>query len=161
MLYMKNLLFVDNAIATLAPDLNLFGEVGRIYGYFVQNHSDQILKDVGLDPRSVSIDLDGVRRQLGVEDDVENLSHRDLQERRRVVQERLRKARDRKADLDARLASLRASLRLATVAQLRELCARCGVASAGAKADIRVRLEQRAPSGLLEREVRRVCGDAT
>jgi ubiquinone biosynthesis protein len=92
MLYVKNLLFVDSAVATLAPDLNLLSEVGRIYGYFVANHADKILADVGLDPRSASFDLDGFRRGLGVEDDVQSLSHRELQERRRIVQQRVEEA---------------------------------------------------------------------
>jgi ubiquinone biosynthesis protein len=93
MLYVKNLLFVDQAVATLAPDLNLFAEVGRIYGYFVQHHSDQIQRDVGLDPRSISFDVEGLRRGLGVTNDVETLTHRDVQERRKQLQQKLVKAR--------------------------------------------------------------------
>lgn len=91
MLYVKNLLFVDSAVATLAPDLNLFGEVARIYAYFVKHHSDKILRDVGLDPRGVPFDVDGFRRGLGVTEDVEAITHRDLQERRKQVQEKLEK----------------------------------------------------------------------
>ena len=93
MLYVKNLLFADNAVATLAPDLNLFAEVGRIYGYFVQHHSEKILRDVGFDPRNVSFAVEGFRRSLGVTDDVEAITHRDLQERRKQVQRKLEKSR--------------------------------------------------------------------
>jgi ubiquinone biosynthesis protein len=89
MLYVKNLLFVDSAIATLAPDLNLFVEITRIYAYFVEHHSAQILRDVGLDPGNVSVDLDGVRRGLGLHDDVESITHRELQARRDAVREKL------------------------------------------------------------------------
>ena len=92
MLYVKNMLFVDSAIATLAPDLNLLSEVGRIYAYFVANHAERILSDVGFDPRAAAFDLDGFRRGLGVEDDVQSLSHRELQERRRLVQRRVEEA---------------------------------------------------------------------
>ena len=92
MLYVKNLLFVDSAIATLAPDLNLFAEVGRIYGYFVKNHSAQILREIGLDPRNVAVDLDGVRRGLGLDDDVEAVTHRELQDRRDQVMEKFENA---------------------------------------------------------------------
>jgi ubiquinone biosynthesis protein len=92
MLYVKNLLFVDSAVATLAPDLNLFAEIGRIYGYFVQNHSEQILRDIGFDPRAANIDLEGFRRGLGLEDDVETVTHRELQARRKQVQEKIEDA---------------------------------------------------------------------
>ena len=89
MLYVKNFLFIDGAVATLAPDVNLFSEVVRIYGYFAENHSEQILRDVGLDPRGIQFDIDGFRRGLGLSDDVDALTHRDLQERRKEVQQKL------------------------------------------------------------------------
>jgi len=92
MLYVKNLLFVDSAVATLAPDLNLFAELGRIYGYFVEHHSEKILADVGLDPRNAPIDVDGFRRGLGLQDDVETITHRELQERRKLVQDKIEEA---------------------------------------------------------------------
>jgi ubiquinone biosynthesis protein len=92
MLYVKNLLFVDSAVATLAPDLNLFAEVARIYGYFVQNHSAQILREVGLDPRNVSVDMDGFKRGLGLQDEVEAVTHRELQQRRDRVREKVEAA---------------------------------------------------------------------
>ena len=75
-------------IVVLGNMLNARGfsrkEIGRIYGYFVQNHSEQILRDVGLDPRSVDIDLDGFRRSLGLADDVEAVTHRDCRIARMV-----------------------------------------------------------------------------
>lgn len=92
MLYVKNLLFVDGAVGVLAPDLNLFAEVTRIYGYFVQNHSTQILREIGLDPRAVPIDLEGFRRGLGLEDPVDHISHRELQARRDLLREKLQDA---------------------------------------------------------------------
>jgi ubiquinone biosynthesis protein len=92
MLYVKNLLFVDSAVATLAPDLNLFAELGRIYGYFVEHHAEKILADVGLDPRNAPIDVDGFRRGLGLQDDVETITHRELQERRKEVQDKIEEA---------------------------------------------------------------------
>ncbi len=93
MLYVKNLLFLDSAVAALAPDLNLFAEVGRIYGYFVQNHSEKILRDIGFDPRHVAFDIEGFRRGLGLTEDVEEITHRDLLGRRKQVQQKLEKSR--------------------------------------------------------------------
>ena len=40
MLYVKNMIFLDGAIAQLAPDLNLFAEVTRIWGHFASQHGD-------------------------------------------------------------------------------------------------------------------------
>ena len=92
MLYVKDLLFIDSAIATLAPDLNLFAEVGRIYGYFAEHHGEQILREIGFDPRGADVELDGIRRSLGVADEVETMTHRELQRRREDVQQLLEDA---------------------------------------------------------------------
>lgn len=91
MLYVKDLLFIDHAIATLAPDLDLFEEVVRIYAYFVQNHADQIQREIGFDPRNLAVDLDGIKRSMGLDDETAALTHRELQERREVIQERVEK----------------------------------------------------------------------
>jgi len=99
MLYVKNFLFIDGAVATLAPDIDLFAEVARIYAYFVANHSEKILRDVGLDPRAIPFDISGVQRSLGLDEQVESISHRDLQERRKQVQEKLEKTVRKPSDL--------------------------------------------------------------
>lgn len=90
MLYVKNMVFLDNAVADLAPDLNLFAELAHVYAYFAGRYGERILQEVGFDPRSRQLDTAGVKQQLGLEDDVESLSHRELQERRRRIQDRLR-----------------------------------------------------------------------
>ncbi len=98
MLYVKNLLFIDNAVATLAPDLNLFAEVVRIYGYFVEHHSEQILRDIGLDPRGTTVDLAGMRRGLGITEELESVTHRELQARRDQVRDKLERVGSREAE---------------------------------------------------------------
>lgn len=92
MLYVKDLLFIDSAIATLAPDTDLFVEVARIYAYFAQNHADQIHREAGFDPRNLGIDFDGLKRSMGLENETATLTHREIQERREVIQERVEKA---------------------------------------------------------------------
>jgi ubiquinone biosynthesis protein len=89
MLYVKNMLFFDGATTRLAPDVNLFEQVTRIYGYFVQHHADRILRDVGFDPRLLPLDLGGFKRTLGLEDETASLTQRELVERRQRIQERL------------------------------------------------------------------------
>ena len=42
MLFVKNLVFLDGAIATLAPDLDLFAEIANISIYFATTHGERI-----------------------------------------------------------------------------------------------------------------------
>ncbi len=89
MLYVKNLLFLDGALATLAPDVDLFQEVTHIATYFTQRYGERIAAEVGVDPRQRALDLDGMRAQLGVAPDVERMSYRDLQARRELIRKRM------------------------------------------------------------------------
>jgi len=90
MLYVKDLLFIDGALATLAPDLDLFQEVTRIAMYFTSRHGERIAAEVGVDPRETAVDLDGIRASLGVPSEVESMSYRDLQARRALIRKRMR-----------------------------------------------------------------------
>jgi ubiquinone biosynthesis protein len=92
MLYVKNMLFFDGSIARFAPDVNLFGEVAKIYAYFAQKHGERIARDIGFDPGRAQLDLEGMKKSMGLEADVEQLTHRQLQERRQVIRERLEEA---------------------------------------------------------------------
>jgi ubiquinone biosynthesis protein len=89
MLYVKNMIFFDGAIAQLAPDLDLFAEVTRIWGYFASQHGARIARDLGFDPGLGAIDLTGMKASLGLTSDVETLTHRELIARREKVRERL------------------------------------------------------------------------
>ncbi|HEX5366051.1 MAG TPA: AarF/UbiB family protein [Acidimicrobiales bacterium] len=89
MLFVKNMVFVDGAIATLAPDLDLFDEIAQLSLHFAARHGERILADVGVDPRLVDVDLDGVRASLGLPGDGAGLTHRDIQDRREAVRRNL------------------------------------------------------------------------
>jgi ubiquinone biosynthesis protein len=89
MLYVKDLLFLDGALATLAPDIDLFEEVTHIATYFAARYGERIAAEVGIDPRQHMVDLDGMRAQLGVASDVERMSYRDLQARRELIRKRM------------------------------------------------------------------------
>jgi ubiquinone biosynthesis protein len=96
MLYLKNMIFFDGAIAQLAPDLNMFEEITKIFAYFAQTHGERISREIGLAPGAApELDLDGIRRQMGLEGDVSSLSHRELQQRRAEIQKRLEEAKER------------------------------------------------------------------
>ena len=85
MLFVKDMLFLDGAVATLAPGIDLLGEVALIATYFFDRYGERIASEVGLDPRTVPIDLDGLRSSMGLSTDTEQFTYRDLQERREAV----------------------------------------------------------------------------
>ena len=90
MLFVKNLVFLDGAIATLAPDLDLIGEVAGISIYFANTHGERLGRELGIDHREVEIDLDGFKAGLGVDATTERLTYRQLQERRALINRRMR-----------------------------------------------------------------------
>jgi ubiquinone biosynthesis protein len=89
MLFVKNILFLNGAMATMAPDVDILGEVLAIATYFTERHGEQIARDVGSDALATPIDLDGYRAALGFGDDVEAVTFNDLQERRELIRRRL------------------------------------------------------------------------
>jgi len=89
MLYVKDMLFFDASIARFAPDVDLFGEVAKVYGYFAGKHGERILREIGFDASRTQLDLVGMKASMGLEADVDSLTHRELQERRQIVRERL------------------------------------------------------------------------
>ena len=91
MLFVKDLVFLDGAIATLAPDLDLFAEITELATYFTTRHGERIAAEVGLADGEWALDLDGLKGGFGV--DVETtptLSHRELQARRRSISAKFR-----------------------------------------------------------------------
>ena len=95
MLFVKDLLFVDGSLATLAPDLDLFSEVQEIAAYFTRRYGERIAHDIGIDPRLHPVDMNGVRAAVGVGEDVEALTYRDLQARRELIRRRMEDHRRR------------------------------------------------------------------
>jgi len=90
MLYVKNMVFLDGAIARLAPDLDILAEVANISIVFAQKHGDLITQELGLDPDNIEIDMDGVRASMGLDPSVKQLTYRELQQRRELIQKRMR-----------------------------------------------------------------------
>jgi ubiquinone biosynthesis protein len=96
MLFVKNLVFLDGAIATLAPDLDLFAEITHISTYFATTHGERIANELGVDPEDqglYEVDLASVKASFGVTDDTSTLTARELRERRDLIRQRLRTRR--------------------------------------------------------------------
>ena len=89
MLYVKNLVFLDGAIARLAPDLDLIGEVTNISVMFAMKHGERLGRELGVDPNQVEFDMDGVKASMGLDPSVNRLTYRELQERRALIQKRM------------------------------------------------------------------------
>ncbi len=88
MLYVKNLVFLDGAIARLAPDLDLFAEITSISMYFAQTHGEKLFADVGVNPATFQVDLTGLKDAVGVDASTNRLTYRELQERRELIKSR-------------------------------------------------------------------------
>ena len=87
------MLFLDGALATLAPDVDLLSEVVSISLYFAERYGAQITAEIGIDPRVAPMDIDTVRTALALPPDVEHMSNRELQERRALIRRRLEEHR--------------------------------------------------------------------
>jgi ubiquinone biosynthesis protein len=93
MLYVKNMLFIDGSIGRYAPEVNLFGELAKIYGYFAEKHGARILRDIGFDASRQALDLTGVRAGLGIEGDVDSFTPEELQARRDTMRKKIEEVR--------------------------------------------------------------------
>lgn len=89
MLFVKNLIFLDDAVAHLAPDVNIFSEMVRIYAYFAHTYGEQIAADIGIDLSQHEFDLDSFKAGLGLRPEVEHITHRDLERRRQIIRAKL------------------------------------------------------------------------
>ena len=89
MLFIKDLLFIDAALATLAPDVDMFGEIQHVAEHLATHHGESIARQIGLEPGAFELDLTGVKASFGMGDDVQSLTHRELQERRQLMQKRM------------------------------------------------------------------------
>jgi ubiquinone biosynthesis protein len=89
MLYVKNLVFLDGAIALLAPELDLIGEIASISAHFAMTHGERLGRELGIDPTAVEFNFDGVKGVLGVHDEEETITYEQLRARRELIGKRL------------------------------------------------------------------------
>ena len=90
MLYVKNMVFLDGAMARLAPDLDLLGEIGKISMMFAERHGERLASELGIDHTAVAINMDGVKAGFGLDNATDALTYRELQARRELIQKRMR-----------------------------------------------------------------------
>lgn len=90
MLYVKNMVFIDGAIARLAPDLDIIAELTNITMVFTQRHGERLFKELGMAAAEFQMDLSSVKASLGVDESVDSLTYRELQQRRELIQKRMK-----------------------------------------------------------------------
>ncbi len=93
MLFVKNLLFLDGAIAMHAPDLDLLAETFQVATYFATKHGERLAAETGTQSEPFEINLDGFKASFGLDSDVDSLTYADLQERRKIIRERFEQHR--------------------------------------------------------------------
>lgn len=90
MLYVKNMVFLDGAMARLAPDLDLLAEIAKISMMFAERHGERLGRELGIDHTQVEISMDGVKAGFGVSTETDSLTYRELQARRELISKRMR-----------------------------------------------------------------------
>ncbi|MGH1504294.1 MAG: ABC1 kinase family protein [Acidimicrobiales bacterium] len=90
MLYVKNLIFLDGAIANLAPELDMFAVVTDIAVHFSMTHGASIAQQLGVAQEEWELDLDGLKGAFGADPaDTDRLTYAELLERRKLINKRL------------------------------------------------------------------------
>lgn len=92
MLYVKNLVFLDAAIAHLAPDLDLVAEIAGLSTHLATTHGERFAAESGLSLEGFRVDETAIRNSLGVFDDAPGMTYRDLRARRELIRRRLERS---------------------------------------------------------------------
>ena len=93
MLYVKNLVFLDGAIATLAPDLDIMAEIMNLWMSMAGRHGEVLAAQLGIVADDmIGVDETSVRAAFGItEQDASPLTHEELRRRRDLIRARMRK----------------------------------------------------------------------
>ena len=90
MLYVKDMVFLDGAMASMAPTVDVLAEIVTVVMYFHERHGEQIAREMGLAAGAVpAVDLDGIRASFGITEPVDHLTYQELQERRDLIRRRM------------------------------------------------------------------------
>lgn len=89
MLFVKDMLFIDGAVAVMAPEVDLFAEITTLVMYLAGRHGDRLAREVGVNPAKMQVDLSVLRNSMGLAEEVQSLSYNELRERRELILKRL------------------------------------------------------------------------
>lgn len=89
MLFVKDVLFIDNALNVMAPQADILAQILTILSAIQNKHGDRIAKELGLGAATGGVDMVGIRASLGLPPDMERITREDLLERRALIRKRL------------------------------------------------------------------------
>jgi ubiquinone biosynthesis protein len=90
MLYVKDMVFLDGAMASMAPNVDVLAEIVAVVMYFHVHHGERIAREMGLADGTVpAVDIDGIRASFGITEPVDSLTYRELQDRRELIRKRM------------------------------------------------------------------------
>jgi len=97
MLFVKDMVFLDGAMASMAPTVDVLAEIVAVVMYFHVHHGERIAREMGLADGTVpAVDIDGIRASFGITEPVDHLTYRELQERRDVIRHRMEQRQRRR-----------------------------------------------------------------
>ncbi len=77
MLFVKDMVFLDGAMASMAPTVDVLAEIVAVVMYFHEHHGERIAREMGLADGAVpAVDLDGIRASFGITEPVDHLTYR-------------------------------------------------------------------------------------
>jgi ubiquinone biosynthesis protein len=85
MLFVKNMMFLDGAIATLAPELDILAEIQKVHFEIATRHGERLARDLGIDVSQITFDPDALKAAMGLPPDTETLTYDDVLRRRQIV----------------------------------------------------------------------------
>jgi ubiquinone biosynthesis protein len=95
MLFVKNMMFLDGAIANLAPELDILAEIEKVHTEIAMRHGLKLAADLGIDVSEITFDPAAVRTALGLSADIEELTYADVQRRREILARSAQEVRPR------------------------------------------------------------------
>lgn len=90
MLFVKNLVFLDGAIARLAPDLDMIEVFTNLATTVAHKHGEVLAAELGIDASGFQADPEVIKASFGIVDpDIEQVTYADLAARRELIRSRL------------------------------------------------------------------------
>jgi ubiquinone biosynthesis protein len=94
MLFLKGMVFLDGAMALLAPDGDLLAEMTHVIEYLGERHGEQIASEIGLEMSSVQLDMSGALASMGLSG--EDLTPNELRRQRQAMRTKMQGLRKRR-----------------------------------------------------------------
>jgi ubiquinone biosynthesis protein len=95
LLFMKNMMFLDGAMATLAPDVSLIGELLKVFEHFTSTHGDFLAEQFGVPMTDISIDFESTLAPM-IGEAGGGATYRDVQAQRVALREQFEANRPRR-----------------------------------------------------------------